>query len=46
MSVFLSIMSVHHMHAVPEESEKGIKSPEGTVGYERPCGCWDSNLGP
>jgi hypothetical protein len=37
-----------HMHAVPEESEEGVRSPATgvTVGCEPPCGFWEANLAP
>lgn len=35
-------MSVHHVGAVPQESEEGIGSP-GTGGHRWSCGCWKVN---
>ena len=40
-------MSVHHVHAVPEEVSRGQRSPGTRVrdGCEASCGCWKLNLG-
>lgn len=46
LDVFHACMSLHHVHAVPEEAREDVRSPEtGAINsYEPSRSCWKSSV--